>query len=334
MEFTIGTAQEMIDSGISVRETGRRLGLNHMILPRAIKKGLIDTSYTPFDEESDKQHLHQNFEWLWEEDKLEELTNEAFDNGEVIVNELLEENFLSVGKYVSAHYGTLRKYLIKRNVSMLTSYILFKCPGCNENKDMNGYFKSKDNPFGIMLNECKTCGAKRVRDYKLSNEEYAERCKESNKRTAERLKGDEEHKKKIKVWQMNRRAMKALLPDTLTVNQIEAAMSFFNGGCALTNQADDLHLDHVIPLSIGRGGTTFENIIPLSGTLNISKHDGNLFEWFKSNRQRFNLSQKKFDKLIDYLANLNDMTIDEYRDYVYWCHANPRTVNDLRKGGR
>jgi hypothetical protein len=65
--------------------------------------------------------------------------------------------------------------------------------------------------------------------------------------------------------------------------------------------------------------------------LNRSKFTNNIFEWFETNRQRFELSQEKFDRLIEWLASANAMTVEEYRDYVYWCHANPRTVDEINE---
>jgi hypothetical protein len=107
-------------------------------------------------------------------------------------------------------------------------------------------------------------------------------------------------------------------------------MKRFNLSCAITGKKGELHADHVIPLSTGWGGTTKENITPLLSEINLSKHDNNIFEWFEANRQRFKLSQERFDTLIDYLSSANGMTVEDYHDYVYWCHANPRSLEDLQ----
>jgi exonuclease VII large subunit len=128
----------------------------------------------------------------------------------------------------------------------------------------------------------------------------------------------------------NRQARIKNLPSNLNKEIYKKILLEFNTTCALTN-GTEIHYDHVIPLSIGRGGTTFGNIIPLRSDLNMSKNNANIFEWFEANRKRFELSQERFDKLIDYLASANAMTVDEYRDYVYWCHANPRTLEELQK---
>lgn len=94
------------------------------------------------------------------------------------------------------------------------------------------------------------------------------------------------------------------------------------GGCALTGDSN-YHLDHVIPLSSGCGGTTRGNVIPLRPDLNLSKSDSNLFVWFQSVQERFSLEERKFDQLVAYLAEANVMGISEYRDYVFSCFHTP-----------
>jgi hypothetical protein len=115
-----------------------------------------------------------------------------------------------------------------------------------------------------------------------------------------------------------RRARKKALPDDFTEEQMTETLNFF-GGCALTGETDSLHWDHVIPLATNIGGTTFGNMIPLRSDLNTSKSDANIFEWFERNKERFNLSQTNFDRLVERLAEVNGMTAAEYRDFVYEC---------------
>jgi hypothetical protein len=117
-----------------------------------------------------------------------------------------------------------------------------------------------------------------------------------------------------------RRARKKALPDDFTEEQLMETLNFF-GGCALTGEMDSLHWDHVIPLATNMGGTTFGNMIPLRGDLNTSKNDANIFEWFERNKERFNLSQSNFDRLVEWLANVNGVSVEAYRDYVHGCFA-------------
>jgi hypothetical protein len=122
------------------------------------------------------------------------------------------------------------------------------------------------------------------------------------------------------MYKERRRARERSLPDTFTLTQLNETLAQFNGGCALTGDSFAIHWDHVIPLATGHGGTIYGNMIPLRADLNVSKSDANIFEWFKTNKQRFELSQERFDALIRWLAQVNEMSTSEYRDYVYEAH--------------
>lgn len=131
------------------------------------------------------------------------------------------------------------------------------------------------------------------------------------------------------LWAAKRRARKKSLQDDLTIEEFESLVEKF-GGCALTGKPEDVHLDHVIPIAIGHGGTTLKNVIPLNKELNHSKSDSNIFDWFELNKDRFNLSDRKFEILVDHLAQINELTVPEYRQYVADCFSNPK---DVDKGG-
>ncbi|MED3182042.1 hypothetical protein P4305_18730 [Bacillus thuringiensis] len=113
------------------------------------------------------------------------------------------------------------------------------------------------------------------------------------------------------------------MPKTLKPNDVSTLL---NCGCALTGDMDDIHLDHFIPLSWGHGGTVIENMIPLNGTLNLSKSDRNPFEWIKREDIREIVDMAKWYETIEYLAKLNGMTAKEYEEYVYWCEENKRDL--------
>lgn len=118
------------------------------------------------------------------------------------------------------------------------------------------------------------------------------------------------------------------LPNTLTTVGANEILTKFKNKCAITGDGN-YHMDHVIPISAGHGGTVYGNMIPLRADLNISKSDRNIFDWFADNRERFGLEQRKFDELIEYLADINGMTTQEYEEYVRRCHDNPRTVDEV-----
>lgn len=125
---------------------------------------------------------------------------------------------------------------------------------------------------------------------------------------------------------IRRKRRREALVDDFTNEQREALLDRFNGKCALTGKSLPIHLDHVIPLSIGHGGTTIANMLPIWQRINTSKNASNIFEWYEENGERFEVCPKRFYEAIEYLAELNGMTPDEYRDYVYECHANPNDI--------
>jgi len=171
--------------------------------------------------------------------------------------------------------------------------------------------------------------AERDRKYKQENKESIRKYYQENKESiAEKSrKYQQENKELFQIKSAKRRARKRQLPDDLTLEQRNATLVHFNNSCALTGDSD-VHLDHAIPVVIGHGGTTEQNMIPLRADLNISKHARCIFDWFYDVKDYFKLSQTKFDELIGYLADINGMTADEYEGYVRGCHDNPRVIDE------
>jgi hypothetical protein len=170
--------------------------------------------------------------------------------------------------------------------------------------------------------ENKEAISERHREYSKENREYLTELSRNWRRN---------NPEKATLITERRRARKKSLPDDFTEAQMLETLNFF-GGCALTGEIDSLHWDHVIPLATGFGGTTFGNMIPLRNDLNMSKSDANIFEWFSANKERFNLSQSKFDILIERLASVNEITTDEYRSFVNECFENKHNINASELG--
>lgn len=231
------------------------------------------------------------------------------------------------------------------------------CGRCKEWKPINDYNKDKRTHHG-MQNKCKYCQSILFKKYSTGNETLLEKKREYHHRNREervlyskkyykenqekairyRETNRERYIKLVREWR-KRNKQRALLPairrrarinslaNDLTATEQEEIISKF-GGCALTG-SKDFDMDHVIPITVGHGGTTYGNMIPLRHDLNQSKGNRNIFEWFEANRQRFNLSHEKFDILIDWLSCANEVTKDEYKSHVYWCHENPHSLEDL-----
>ena len=130
----------------------------------------------------------------------------------------------------------------------------------------------------------------------------------------------------IKPYTLKRRSLLKKSEFNFGKSEMERVLSVFGGGCALTGSKENIHWDHVIPVTTGYGATTIKNMIPLRGDINISKKDSNFFDWFKLKGRKFSISKRKFNEVVRYLANVNGMSVESYREYVYWCHNNPKDL--------
>lgn len=146
------------------------------------------------------------------------------------------------------------------------------------------------------------------RKWREDNREYQNRLvREWAKRNPDR----------IALRDQRRRAREASLPEDFTPEQMSSTLEFFDNGCALTGESENLDWDHVIPISLGVGGTTEANMIPLRSDLNKRKSNLNIFEWFERSKDALGLNQDKFDNLIKFIAEKNGMTPEEYRSFYY-----------------
>lgn len=192
------------------------------------------------------------------------------------------------------------------------------CAKCEKWKPLSGYSKSTSNLGGV-YSLCKDCR----KDFRLGRrgeiKEYQRKYRLENR-------------EKLNIHTIKRRTLKRNLPFDFTNEEKDVIFNKFDRRCALTGRVGDIQWDHVVPLATGHSGTTFGNMIPLVKELNESKRDVNIFEWFEASRQRFELSQEKFEELVEWLASANAVSVEDYRDYVYWCHANPQCLEDLEAG--
>ncbi|MGM0904201.1 MAG: hypothetical protein ACQEXB_24245 [Bacillota bacterium] len=316
--------QDLLDAGNNPSRTATILGLNHKQVIRAIDKHSLEI-YTPFD--SEVASIEEcGIDLSCAEDLLEKACDVAFDDFYVELSNFFSEEYKKIGSYVSNEYGDIIKYLKSKNKSILRDYMFIKCGKCGVDKKLCEYPKREGRSFGLTVGECNDCySARRKLDYH-TKDYYRETIKACGKRWAKNNK--DKVAGYVKRAYHVRLARRRGLADDFTSNDLERTLCAFNNSCVLTGHIDT-HLDHVIPLSIGHGGTTYGNMIPLRSDLNLSKNNKNIFEWFEANRQRFELSQERFDNLIAWLASANAMSVEEYRDYVYFCHANPRNIDEL-----
>lgn len=130
---------------------------------------------------------------------------------------------------------------------------------------------------------------------------------------------------KIRVSEANREAAKRSLINTLSKEGLDLILKTFNRECVICGTGYE-HLDHFIPLSSLHGGTHKGNIVPKCSGCNVSKQARNPFEWADSLSEE---KRKNFDKVVEYLAEINGLTVEKYREFVYWCFDNKRDVDEI-----
>ncbi len=209
----------------------------------------------------------------------------------------------------------------------------FDCGTCLEWKPLDRYGKDKRKPSGYKP-RCKECDAKQSASYKARNKEkvaqYRAQYYIKNKERFMDIQREKrvKHKERYATYYQRRVAKKRALPHTLTEEQTKSILAKFGGGCALTG-SKDYHLDHFIAISTGYGGTTYENIIPLSSSLNASKNDSNPFIWFNQNKERLGLDEELFSRVVEHLAEANGMSTEEFRNYVDACYVDNSQLEQL-----
>jgi len=239
-----------------------------------------------------------------------------------------------------------------------------QCNKCGEVKELYCFHKHK-RFFAGVRSECKACVQKYVVETKEHKREYDKQYrKENTLRISEYYKqyyADEENKERkrennkhwyednkerkieqSKQWYINnrerynenarrrvqnRRSRKRQLPNTLTKEQDTKLLEIQNNKCLLTNESKNLNLEHFIPISIGHGGTTFENCYYMEGSLNQSKYNHNPFEWIQT--QSEDVQKRFYCLLVPILAKRHGMSVKEFENYVNYCFENPRTIEEL-----
>lgn len=198
------------------------------------------------------------------------------------------------------------------------------CSKCNIWKPLKQYYKGQG-VFDGRRSECKSCEDESRRKYRIENADVI----------YERVKGWRKiNPEKVKAQVHRRISREEHLPSNLSAHIYIETLQAFGYRCAISESGYKTELEHAIPISIGHGGTVLGNCYPLAKFYNQSKSDNNMFEWFEANRQRFELSQSKFDRLIEWLASANALTVQEYREFYDWCFANPRTVDEIKADQR
>jgi len=127
---------------------------------------------------------------------------------------------------------------------------------------------------------------------------------------------------------VNARAEKLSLPHNLTRLSVESMLNHFlddNGVlcCAYCDikleTSEDVHLEHIIPVSLLVKGSTEDNVVPSCPSCNAMKRDRTFTEWMLHlERITGFVNYDKFGKLSTFLARYNINLRDEvsYRDIL------------------
>lgn len=196
---------------------------------------------------------------------------------------------------------------------MTTLTKLKKCIKCGEEKGIENFVVKRSAKDGINP-KCKDC----VCEYQ-NNRNKRPDVHSYNKNKSQK-----------------RRAFLNELPHAMTAKQWNEVKSYFNNHCFLTGEVlseSNLSIEHVIPLCTGHGGHIVENVLPLDKSLNMSRQDKNIFEWFNTLGAREEM-KRCFDEAIGYLAFMNDMKVDEYKEYIYYCDTYRRTIDEVKADRR
>lgn len=291
----IEAAQELLDAGHSQTKVANLLDSYHHKIKRLLKRGELEI-YEAFDEDAVEKDV-AGFEWLLHEDALDSIAREAI-RGEVVLAEDRTKEDEEVSTYCKEKYGSLFKYLEKRHSfngyghDVLCENIYKTCSLCNETLTLDQFSPKKLCYLGVSAS-CRGCLSKKTAEYYSTNYERMQI-----------------HRQKRRAWLMS-------LPSTLTEDEWDQILSDFNHRCALCCSGTNISLDHYIPLSWGWGGTTKNNSIPLCRSCNSRKRNSQL-----PDSPRKTIIER-------YLAKKNDMTAQEFRQYVDWCESNKRPVEEV-----
>lgn len=281
--------QDWLDYGLNFTQISEKVGVHRTTVMRLTRKYSLD-DYIQFDEWISKPQSSVNFEWLWEEDRLEEMLYTVFDEGCFVIEKPVTDDDYAVSTYLISKYKGLNEYLKAKKCRHLYDFIFKECYQCGGVFHVDDYAERIHLYYGLS-NNCKKCRREQKSSYLKSNPEIYKRA-------------------------------------TLKYMTLKKYMPFVNDfnveeykECCLTGAIDDVHLDHFIALSTGHGGTYKANLIPLEIAMNISKNNKNPFEWCYKKSE---IDLENFWYAVLYLSKLNCLTFSEYKRFVYWCYDNKR----------
>lgn len=150
---------------------------------------------------------------------------------------------------------------------------------------------------------------KNKKEYRKSNKEeinkhqriyYQINKKQINEYQKKYRKNNKEY---FKTTKQKRRTLKQNSGGSYTVEQWNEALKYFNNKCAYSGKPmEQVSVEHIIPIT--KGGTSYIwNIIPCELSLNKSKNNKYLLEWYKE--QEF-YSEERLNKIYEYIEYMEN----------------------------
>lgn len=186
---------------------------------------------------------------------------------------------------------------------------------------------TRKSKYSSQCTECSRIYAKKLRD-----NAPPEKKRESWKKY--KATHEEYEKKRLKTWMNeNKDQFSAIsqryriklkqLEDTLTGEEWANTRSYFQDTCAVCDSQDRIELDHWIPISWGQIGNVKENVVPLCKFHNMSKKNRNPNKWITI---ADNIVFEKTTKLYEYLAEINELSVEEYKEFIDLCFEDRDTT--------
>lgn len=157
---------------------------------------------------------------------------------------------------------------------------------------------------------------------------YQENSEVEKERAREAYKSNPEY---FKMNKRKRRAREKALPFEMTLQEAESINEIFSS-CWITGSANTEE-EHFQAIGWGMGeGHTVRNVWRLEKELNRWKRDSNPFEFFRRPdvvEQIGVKGIKAFEKVVQYFAELNGMSSEEFEEYTTFCYENQKTYEEI-----
>lgn len=127
---------------------------------------------------------------------------------------------------------------------------------------------------------------------------------------------DKANRDKRTIYRHKARAEKIGLPDNFTMEEYSELKAFAAGRCMISGEEAKLQIDHFQAVSKGWLGNTKGNVILVSSEVNLAKGTMSIFEFVKSERSKGLIDKEQLERTIQYLAQANEMSFEEYVDFL------------------